>query len=154
MKKIMLLLMIIVAIFYSSDVSARGHIFRTSEEENNKLKSPGRAAMRNLYPFPIAVGHFYVEEWEKGIYFTLGEIALATAIIIPVINNEDKKWSEWDESEKNIVVGATIGYLAVKIWSAFDAGYAAEEYNKKIKNSSVSLKLNRKQVSILLNSCF
>ncbi len=112
-------------------------------------KSPSLAAALSLQPLPIALGQFYVGDWEKGILYTTAEVALAIPAVALLSKNrgwghrsyyyyDDPYRQTWTDAERERFYYLAGGYLLVKIVSAFDAGYSAERYNRS--NDKVSLR--------------
>lgn len=123
-------------------------------------KSPALAAVLSLQPLPIAIGNFYVGDWEKGILYTTAEVALAIPAVVLLSKNrgwghrsyyyyDDPYRRTWTDVERKRFYYLAAGYLLVKVVSAFDAGYSAERYNERLslrydeqtKSYGVSMKL-------------
>ncbi len=116
---------------------------------SSKEKSPAIAAALSLQPLPIALGQFYVGDWERGILYTTAEVALAIPAVALLSKNrgaghrsyyyyDDPYRQTWTDAERERFYYLAGGYLLVKIVSAFDAGYSAEQYNRS--NDKVSLR--------------
>lgn len=96
------------------------------------------------YVFPTA-GHFYANDWGRGLKFAIAE-AIGIGIILNAYKNEEKKCTSYDGyyysynycynekvyNEDQALTGATI-YIIAKVWELFDAYRAVEDYNKKLK---------------------
>jgi hypothetical protein len=109
---------------------------------SSQEKNPAVAAALSLQPLPIALGQFYVGDWEKGILFTTAQLAL----IVPamVLLSENSSWGHhwyydtdpyrrsWTTAERERFYYFIGGYVIVKVISAFDAGYSAERQNKHV----------------------
>jgi hypothetical protein len=123
---------------------------------SSKEKSPAVAAALSLQPLPVALGQFYVGDWEKGILFTTAQVALFVPAM--VLLSENSSWGHrwyydtdpyrrsWTTAERERFYYFIGGYVIVKIISAFDAGYSAER-----QNQHVSLHYNEQTRSINLS---
>ncbi len=139
MKRIIFLLAL-GFIIAASDVFAQHNMMGGMSDNGNK-KDPALAALLSIQPFPVAIGNFYSNNWERGILYTTAEVALFIPAMILLGNNgwgmhnygyysgTDNRPS-WTAAERNQFYYLLTGYIVVKIVSAFDAGYSAEEYNK------------------------
>lgn len=108
-------------------------------------KDPALAALLSIQPLPVDLGNFYTGNWKRGILYTTAE----TALIIPamiLLGRNSWSWGmhnysnyssadirrSWTTEERNQFYYLLVGYIAVKIISAFDAGYSAEKYNQSL----------------------
>jgi hypothetical protein len=95
------------------------------------------------YVFPTA-GHFYANDWGRGLKFAIAE-AIGIGIILNAYKNEDECsyyyyygddynycYKEKVYNEDQALTGATI-YIIAKVWELFDAYRAVEDYNTKLK---------------------
>ncbi len=154
MKHIICLLTLSL-VFAVSDVFAQHNMMGSMSDNDNK-KDPGLAALLSVQPFPVAIGNFYSNNWERGILYTTAEAALFIPAIILLGNNgwgmhnygyynaADNRPS-WTAAERDQFYYLLTGYIVVKIVSAFDAGFSAERYNKQF-----SLSYNAKTNSAML----
>lgn len=111
---------------------------------NDKRKDPAIAALLSIQPLPVAFGNFYTGNWERGIIYTTAELALfIPAAILLGRNNwrwgmHDYAYSDysdnrnWTSTERNQFYYLLAGYVVIKIVSAFDAGYSAENINRNL----------------------
>ena len=103
--------------------------------KQRQYKDPGYAAKLSLTLLPIDNGHFYVGEVGKGIWFTMGETASLAALAVPFLRAQNRSRENvkplWTDA---MVVSAAlggVGYLLLKIWSAFDAAEGARRFNRR-----------------------
>lgn len=95
------------------------------------------------YFLPTA-GHFYANDWGRGLKFFLAE-AIGVGIMLNAYTYEEKCneyggyyysyqhcYEEETYDEDQYMTGATI-YLIAKIWEIFDAYDAVEDHNTKLK---------------------
>lgn len=110
---------------------------------SSKEKNPAVAAVLSLQPLPVALGQFYVGDWEKGILYTTAEVALFVPAMVLLSENsswghrwyynyDDRYRSTWTQAERERFYYFLGGYVLVKVVSAFDAGYSAQRHNKHL----------------------
>lgn len=127
-------------------------------------KSPSAAALLDLVPMPVAVGHFYTGDWQGGLLFSAGETLLATtmvgvALYEPFRTNPSTfpmgpMFSNWTDTGKIVFLSAVAGYIGLKFWSAYDAGVKADEYNAKLKTGEIKPFLEDGSVGITFSGKF
>ncbi len=153
MNKLYFLITLFLTITVSDNIAQHHGGMTYSQKE----KDPAIAALLSIQPLPIAFGNFYTNDWERGIIYTTAELALfIPASILLGHNNwglgmhdyssgdyEDNK--SWTNTERNQFYNLLAGYVIVKIVSAFDAGYSAENINRNL-----SLEYNEQTKSALL----
>ncbi len=163
MRKIAVVLAAVFLIFEISEFS-----FSATLEEQMELtgvgpaktdyKDPGHAAKLAFNFSPIAYGQFYVGEWKKGIWFTVGEVLLVTGIAIPAYSayTRNKKDLSPTLTDENIILGVMsfFGYAALKVWSAYDAGYGAERFNTNHKTANLFFRLGPKSAQLCFKYVF
>ena len=148
-------LMALGLVFATSDVFAQ-HQMGSMDDSGNK-KDPALAALLSIQPFPVAIGNFYSDNWERGILYTTAEVALFIPAMILlghnswgmhnyVYYNRTDNRPSWTVEERNQFYYLLTGYIVVKIVSAFDAGYSAERYNQQF-----SLSYNARTNSAMLS---
>ncbi|MFH1260187.1 MAG: hypothetical protein ABII74_10350 [Elusimicrobiota bacterium] len=164
MRKITVVVAVVLLIFGIS-----GFSFSASLEEQMELtgigpvktnyKDPGHAAKLAFNFTPIAYGQFYVGEWKKGIWFTVGEVLLATGVVVPAydVYTRSKKDPSPESEASNtsvikqdtwVIAVSFLGYAALKVWSAYDAGYGAERYNTDHKTANLFFRLGPKSAQL------
>lgn len=140
MKQLYFLITLLLSLTVSDNI-AQHHGGMTN---SGKEKSPAIAALLSIQPLPIAFGNFYTNDWERGIIYTTVELVLfIPATVLLGRNNwgwgmhdyssgdyEDNK--SWTNTERNQFYYLLAGYVIVKIVSAFDAGYSAENINRNL----------------------
>lgn len=100
-------------------------------------RSPGLAALLSLTPVPVDFGNFYAENVDWGIAFTSGELVLGGAMMWVGASHmchhsaAGDGCPSWSTSERNTMLGLATGYVAVKIFAAFEAASAARTYNEQ-----------------------
>ncbi|MBI4396598.1 MAG: hypothetical protein HY548_05850 [Elusimicrobia bacterium] len=98
-------------------------------------KDPGYAAKLSLAFLPVDNGHFYVGEVGKGVWFSVGETVALAAVAVPFFNSQSRAKEEKDPLwSTGMIATAAFGgvsYIALKVWSAFDAAEGARRYNKQ-----------------------
>jgi hypothetical protein len=96
-------------------------------------RDPGYAAKLSLSLLPVDNGHFYVGEVGKGIWFSVGQTVSLVAAAVPVLNSQSRsKQGVRPVWTTPMVISASVGgfcYLALKVWSAYDAAEGARRYN-------------------------
>ncbi|NCS89992.1 MAG: hypothetical protein COW85_15700 [Ignavibacteria bacterium CG22_combo_CG10-13_8_21_14_all_37_15] len=131
---------------YSYNLNAQcswGEMGKHDGMNSHDYKNPAVAALLSIQPMPIAVGNFYTGDWGRGTLYTATELALFIPGMILVIDNSG--WwghnrydgyynasysnTNWTKEERNTFYYLLAGYVVVKIISAFDAGYSAEQHN-------------------------
>ena len=136
--------------------------FRGFEREKN----PAFAALLNLNPSPVALGHFYADDWQGGLLFSAGEtVLLATGIGVSIAESArsdsgskgDSKdrfpfntFNSWTDTSKAIFISAAVGYVGLKFWSAFGAAVGVEERNASKETSMISPYLDGEDVGVSL----
>ena len=109
---------------------------------SEREKSPAFAALLDLNPSPVALGHFYGGDWQGGLLFSAGEtVLLATGIGVNIaegaLRGSDSKdrfsFNSWNDTSKAIFISAAVGYVGLKFWSAFDAAIGVEEGNARVE---------------------
>lgn len=97
-------------------------------------KDPGYAAKLALNLYPVDMGHFYVGDVGKGVWSSAGQTVSLVALVLPVLNAQARSKRDKDDiwTSGMIVTAAAggVGYLVLKIWSAFDAAASARRYNE------------------------
>jgi hypothetical protein len=100
-------------------------------------KDPGYAAKLSLNFLPIDNGHFYVGEVGKGIWFSVAETAALAAVAIPVLGAQSRSKQDirpvWTDAMVVSAAAGGVAYMALKVWSAFDAAEGARRYNERMK---------------------
>lgn len=96
-------------------------------------KDPGYAAKLALNLYPIDMGHFYVGDVAKGVWSSAGQTVSLVALVMPVLSSQSRSKQDKDPVwTSGMIVTASVGglgYLALKIWSAFDAAGTARRFN-------------------------
>jgi hypothetical protein len=96
-------------------------------------KDPGYAAKLALNFLPVDNGHFYVGEVGKGIWFSVGQTVALAAVAVPVLNSQSRTRQDkdpvWTSGMVATAGGGALVYLALKVWSAYDAADGARRYN-------------------------
>ncbi len=146
MKKIIFMLAIFFAFAASSSFAQHDMGGMT---DSGGRKNPALAALLSIQPLPVDIGNFYSGNWKRGILYTTAE----TIIFIPamiLLGRNSWNWGmhnnypyysntntprSWTTEERNQFYYLLAGYIAVKIISAFDAGYSAEKYNQNLSLS-------------------
>ena len=110
---------------------------------SHDYKNPAVASLLSIQPMPVAAGNFYTGDWGRGILYTTAELALFIPGMILVMDNSGR-WghrsydsyystsysnTNWTKEERNTFYYLLAGYVVVKVISAFDAGYSAEQHN-------------------------
>lgn len=109
-------------------------------------RSPALAAVLSLQPLPVDFGSFYAGNWERGILYTVAEVAMFIPAMVLMSENgsswghhgsypydgNDEYRSSWTSSERKKFYYLLSGYVLVKLVSAFDAGYSVERQNAGI----------------------
>lgn len=149
---------ILLFLLAASNVLAQHHHGNISN--NSDRKDPAIAALLSIQPLPVAIGNFYVGNWERGIIYSVAEAALfIPAAVLLGRNNwglgmhsfSQYDYSDnrhWSSTERTKFYYLLTGYILVKVLSAIDAGYSAESFNKNIsvgydaKINSTILSLN------------
>lgn len=143
--------------FTAGNIFAQHHVEGMSDSGDRK--NPALAALLSIQPLPVDVGNFYSGNWRRGIIYTTAE----TVIFIPamiLLGRNSWGWGmhnyqyygsnvpprSWTTEERNQFYYLLVGYIAVKIISAFDAGYSAERYNQNL-----SLSYNEQNNSAVLS---
>lgn len=115
-------------------------------------KDPGHAAKLAFNFSPIAFGQFYVGEWKKGIWFTMGETVLLAGVVLPVYSsyNRNKKDLSPTWTTGNVILASLsfVGYATLKVWSSYEAGYGAERFNRIHKSAALFLRFGPKSVQL------
>jgi hypothetical protein len=97
-------------------------------------KDPGYAAKLALNLYPVDLGHFYVGEVPKGVWSSAGQTVSLVALVLPVLNAQSRSKNDkdpvWTGGMVAVAAAGGVGYLALKIWSAFDAAQSARRYNE------------------------
>ena len=151
MKKVIFasfVILLIVSVFQSADAMPFwGH---HGPYEYYGEKNPASAALVSLFP-PLAWGHFYADEWERGLLLTAGEVILGGTMVgtaiyessnTPPADDGDEHMmspslSNWSDSGKAVFISAGLAYVGLKFWEAYDAASIVEEYNSRPRNSSI-----------------
>lgn len=107
-----------------------------SEAGVRSEKDPGYAAKLSLNFLPVDNGHFYVGEVSRGIWFSVGQTLSLAAVAVPLLNSQSRSRQErrpvWTQAMVGIASGGGVGYLALKVWAAFDAAAGARRFNKAL----------------------
>jgi hypothetical protein len=142
MKRIVFFVVLLLVIA-SGDGFAQHH--GRGRVENANRKDPAIAALLSIQPLPVDLGNFYIGNWERGILYTTAELILFVPAAV-LLERNSWSWgmhnhsnyyssdyrSSWTSTERTQFYYLLAGYVVVKIISAFDAGYSAEQYNQNI----------------------
>jgi len=108
-------------------------------------KNPGVAALLSLQPVPVALGNFYMDDWEKGILYTTLEVGMFIPGMILLSDRYSDHFhggyarSSWTDTERTWFISLAAGYVALKVISAFDAAYSAERYIRRAQRVSLEV---------------
>ncbi len=107
-----------------------------SEAGVRSEKDPGYAAKLSLNFLPVDNGHFYVGEVSRGIWFSVGQTLSLVAVAVPLLNSQSRSRQElrpvWTQAMVGVAAAGGFGYLALKVWAAFDAAAGARRYNEAL----------------------
>jgi hypothetical protein len=110
-------------------------------------KDPAIGALLSLQPLPVDLGSFYAGNWERGIIYTVAEVALFVPAIVLISENagwwghhrydsfyynDPTRRRTWTRAERERFYYLLGAYVLVKVVSAFDAGYSVERRNTKL----------------------
>ena len=80
------------------------------------------------------MGHFYVGDVGKGVWSSAGQTISLAALVLPVLNAQARskrdKEKIWTGGMIATAAVGGLGYMGLKIWSAFDAAAGARRYNE------------------------
>jgi hypothetical protein len=126
-------------------------------------KSPSAAAILDLVPMPVALGHFYAGDWQGGLLFSAGETLLGATMVGVALYEPYRTdytfpmgpmFSSWSNTGKAVFLSAVVGYIGLKFWSAYDAAVRADEYNVKLKTGEIRPFLEGDRVGISFSGKF
>jgi hypothetical protein len=96
-------------------------------------KDPGYAAKLSLNFLPVDNGHFYVGDVGKGIWFSVGETTSLAAVAVPLLNSQSRSKEGlrpiWTDAMVATAALGGVSYIALKVWSAYDAAASARRFN-------------------------
>ncbi len=129
-----------------------------------KRKDPFLAG---LYSFlMMGAGQFYTGNYEKGSLLLFSDVMLKAVLVGLVLHikseyTSDTKtsvyWRDLNATDKTIVLGYSVLYLAILVINIHDAVQSANEYNRRyLRGSSFQVGLNGgpKSFSIVLSTRF
>jgi hypothetical protein len=124
-------------------------------------KNPSAAALLDLLPPSLSLGHFYAGDWQGGLLFSAGETLLgATAAGVALYESSrlDSQvrlsFPAWSDTAKAVFLSAVVGYVGLKFWSAYDAAVRADEYNAKLKTGEIRPFLEENRVGVSFTGKF
>lgn len=133
---------LLVCLILASCLRAAGAVAASWEDEKREweklsagrfYKDPGYAAKLSLTPLPIDNGHFYVGDVGKGIWFSVGETASLAAAALPFLQAQARSRRKdspvWTDGMAASAAAGVVSYVALKVWSAYDAAASARRYN-------------------------
>jgi hypothetical protein len=132
------LLFLLLALTVSA-ARAGGNGWEDEKDEWEKMagtrfyKDPGYAAKLSVGLLPMDMGHFYVGEVPKGVWSSVGQTVSLAAVGIPLLNAQGRSKRDKDPVWTSGMIATAavggLGYIALKVWSAFDAAQGARRYN-------------------------
>jgi hypothetical protein len=128
---------------------------------NRGEKSPSAAALLDLVPMPVALGHFYAGDWQGGLLFSAAETLLGATMVGVALYEPPRPnfymgpmFSTWSDTGKTIFISAVLSYIGLKFWSAYDAAVRADEYNAKLRTVEVRPFLDGDSVGMAFSGKF
>ncbi len=87
------------------------------------------------------LGHFYTQDYKRGSFFLVADIAQKGLLVYMIFHYSDKytsegddtvKWNEMTRRDRGMIIGLVFSMLALKIASVVDAVNSAERYNRDV----------------------